>query len=298
LKSPAQTAVYRALWVIAIAQLLAAPAHAQGAQRYPVKGLVLNVDRANQVITVSCKEIPGYMDAMAMPFKVDGAKSFDNLARGAQIEFTLVVEKNRSYAEQIHIVRYASAEREPSKSRRLEALQDALRGRDIAALKAGENVPDFILTDQRKRTVRLSDFAGKVVALNFVYTRCALPEYCFRLSNNFGVLQKRYQDRMGKDVVLLTVTFDPVHDDPEALSEYARTWKADPEIWHFLTGPPADVQHVCDLFRVKYAPDEGLFVHSLHTVIIDRDRKLVANIEGNDFTSQQLGDLVGAVLDR
>jgi hypothetical protein len=49
---------------------------------------------------------------------------------------------------------------------------------------------------------------------------------------------------------------------------------------------------------VNYVPAEGLFVHSLHTAIIDRDRKLVTNIEGNDFTSQQLGDLVAAVLDR
>ena len=290
--------MHRAALIIVVAQLLPLLAGAQGAQRYPVKGLVLNIDRVNQSMAVSCKEIPGYMDAMVMPFQVEDEKSLDSLAPGAQIEFTLVVEKNRSHAEHIRIVRYASIEREPSKSRRLEVLQDALRSPNARSLTAGERVPDFVLTDQSKRSVRLSDLAGKVVALNFVYTRCALPDYCFRLSNNFGVLQKRYKERMGRDLILLTVTFDPVHDNPEALNEYARTWKADPENWHFLTGSPPDVQHVCDLFRVNYAPDEGLFVHSLHTAIIDRDRKLVANIEGNDFTSQQLGDLVGAVLDR
>ena len=290
--------MHRAVLIFILARFLTLPGSAQSVQRYSVTGLVLGVDRANQSITVSCKEIPGYMDAMVMPFKVEDPKSLTNLARGAQIQFTLVVEKDRSYAEQVRIVSYASAEREPSKSRRLEALQNALRGPNVPALSVGEKVPDFVLTDQRKQTVRLSDLQGKVVALNFVYTRCALPDYCFRLSNNFGVLQKRYKERMGQDLVLLTVTFDPVHDSPEALSEYARTWKADPENWHFLTGSPPDVQHVCDLFRVNYAPDEGLFVHSLHTAIIDRDRKLVTNIEGNNFTSQQLGDLVGAVLDR
>jgi protein SCO1/2 len=288
----------RALMITITAVLSAMPATAQGVQRYPVKGLVLSVDRETQSMTASCKEIPGYMDAMVMPFKVEDAKSLNNLARGTQIEFTLVVEKDRSYAEQIRIVHYASAEREPSNSSRLETLQNALSGLNIPALSVGEKVPDFVLTDQSKRTVRLSAFDGKVVAVNFVYTRCALPEYCFRLSNNFGVLQKRYKERMGRDLVLLTVTFDPVHDNPEALSEYARTWNADPESWHFLTGSPAEVQHICNLFRVNYVPAEGLFVHSLHTAIIDRDRKLVTNIEGNDFTSQQLGDLVATVLDR
>jgi len=281
-----------------ILSLLAHTVFAQGEQRYPVKGLVLSVDRAHQAMVVSCQEIQGYMDAMAMPFKVADPKSLDGLTRGMQIEFTLVVKQDSSYAEQVRAVRYASAEREPAKSRRLETLQNALGSAKSASLTVGQTVPDFALTDQNKQPVHLKDFTGKVVALNFVYTRCALPDYCFRLSNNFGELQKRYKERMGRDLVLLTVTFDPVHDQPEVLSEYARTWKADPRSWHFLTGSTPDVQHVCDLFGVNYVPDEGLFVHSLHTAIIDRNRRLITNLEGNEFTPQQLADLVGTVMDR
>ena len=36
--------------------------------------------------------------------------------------------------------------------------------------------------------------------------------------------------------------------------------------------------------------------HSLHTAIIDRQGRIVANIEGNQFTADQLGDLVQTVL--
>jgi hypothetical protein len=43
---------------------------------------------------------------------------------------------------------------------------------------------------------------------------------------------------------------------------------------------------------MAYYPDEALFVHSFHTVIIDRNGRLAANLEGNNFTAQQLGDLV------
>jgi len=36
--------------------------------------------------------------------------------------------------------------------------------------------------------------------------------------------------------------------------------------------------------------------HSLHTAVIDQKGKLVANLEGNEFSAQQLGDLVESVV--
>jgi protein SCO1/2 len=235
------------------------------------------------------------MDAMVMSFPVADPKALEPLTRGAVIEFTLVVDKQTSYAESVRVRGYDSAEREPAKARRLQALEEALRGSH--RLSVGQAIPDFTLTDQQGRALHFRQFAGKVVAINFVYTRCALPEYCVRSTNNFGVIQKQFQKRLGKDLVLLTVTFDPVHDRPEILRNYANTWKADPENWRFLTGAVGDVQRVCDLFGVNYVPDEGLFVHSLHSAIIGRDGKLVANLEGNEFTAQQFADLLTSVLD-
>jgi len=271
-------------------------APALAGQRYPATGLVLNTDEAKKIMVVSCNEIPGFMDAMVMPLKVADTKSLAQLRRGASIEFTLVVNKDSSHAENIRVRQYASADREPSEAGRLQVLDKALRGQ-VGPLKVGDSVPDFALIDQEKRRVRLSQFTGKTVALNFVYTRCVLPEYCFRSSNNFGVLAKKYGARLGRDLVLLTVTFDPVHDQPEVLQKYAETWKANPENWRFLTGDTAEIQRVCDLFGVNYASNEGLFIHSIHTAVIDRKGKLVTNLEGNEFTSKQLADLVEAVLD-
>ena len=90
--------------------------------------------------------------------------------------------------------------------------------------------------------------------------------------------------------MLLTITFDPVHDTPDVLATYAEQWKADAASWHFLTGPEREIQRTCHLFGVQAFPDEGLMDHSLHTVLIDRQGKLVANIEGHQFTAAQLGD--------
>ena len=285
----------RVRWTLALLLILLFSVRSEAEQRYQASGLVLNVHRVHKNMVVSCREIPGFMDAMVMSFPVSDPKALEPLTRGVVIEFTLVVGKESSHAENVRVRRYDSAEREPAKARRLQALEEALRG--PRRLAVGQAIPDFTLTDQQGRALHFRQFAGKVVAINFVYTRCALPEYCVRSTNNFGVIQKQFQKRLGKDLVLLTVTFDPVHDRPEILRNYANTWKADPENWRFLTGAVGDVQRVCDLFGVNYVPDEGLFVHSLHSAIVGRDGKLVANLEGNEFTAQQFADLLTSVLD-
>jgi protein SCO1 len=278
--------------------LIAFTPTAAWATEYNTGGIVLKVDPAHKSMVVSCRDIPGFMDSMAMPINVRDAKVLENLRPGAMIDFKLVVNREDSYADNVTVKGYDSAEREPAKARRLQTFEELLASKDAPKLLvAGNSVPSFTLIDQKNRPVALSQFTGKVVALNFIYTRCALPDYCYRLSNYFGNLQKRFKSQMGKDLVLLTVTFDPVHDRPDTLAEYATTWKADAENWRFLTGSPSDVEHVCDLFGVSFFPEEGLLVHSLHTAVIDRKGRLVSNLEGNEFTSQQLGDLVESVID-
>jgi protein SCO1/2 len=262
-------------------------------ERHPVTAVILKIDRAHRSFEASCQAIPGYMEAMAMPFSVRDEKALDGLQPGAAVDFTLVVDKNRSYAEAIHIHRYEPIEQEPLRARRLQLLQEAEDPSLAAnALKVGQAVPDFTLTDQTGARVALAQFAGKVVGITFIYTSCPLPDYCLRLSNNFGRLNKRFADQMGRDLILLTITFDPVHDDTRVMAQYAARWKADAKSWHFLTGSLAEVKAVCRLFGLSYWQDEGWLTHSLHTIVVDRAGKLAANFEGNEFTAEQLGDFV------
>jgi protein SCO1/2 len=268
------------------------------AQEYPVTGLVLRVDRARNTFTASIQEIPGFMRAMAMPFEVRQKKDLDGLAPGVSVEFVLVMNNRSSHAERIRILRYQSTEQDPLAANRLKLLTKVAGAASRKVLTIGETVPDFRLIDQRRLPVALSDLRGKVVAINFIYTSCPLPNFCLRIANNFGVLQKRLKSQLWRDLVLLTITFDPAHDTPEVLAQYASRWNADPGSWHFLTGSLDDVQRVCHLFGVDYFPEEGLMNHSLHTAIVDRQGRMVANIEGNQFTADQLGDLIESVLSR
>lgn len=270
---------------------------AAAAARYPVTGVILNVDKPHRTFVASCTAVPGYMKAMVMPIVVRESKALEGLKPSMFVDFTLVVEKDRSYAENVRLHEYENLAQEPLLVRRLEMLARLDKANPPPApIAIGEPVPDFTLTDQTGQRVSLSRFAGKVVGVTFIYTSCPLPDFCFRLSNNFGRVQKRFAARMGSDLVLLSISFDPAHDTPEVLAKYASTWNADPNSWHFLTGTPAEVKAVCRRFGLNFWPDEGSLAHSLHTLVIDRAGKLAANLEGNQFSAEQLGDFVETTL--
>lgn len=269
-------------------------------ETYSASGVVLLADRDNLSLAISCQAVPGYMEAMVMTFPVHDAKALDGLKPGMLIDFKLDVRKDVAYAEQIHVRAYENASQEPMAARQLEILDAATSSpsRNAHVLQVGQAVPDFTLIDQKRDSISLSALKGQVVAITFIYTRCPLPNFCFRASNNFGVLHRRFADRMEKDLVLLSITFDPDHDQPETLADYARTWTKDATGWHFLTGPSTDVKNLCREFGVNSWQDEGFLTHGLHTVIVDRQGRIAANLEGNEYTAKQLGDLTEAVMAR
>ena len=251
------------------------------ARHFHAQGIVLAIDQPNQTITISHRAIPGYMEAMTMPFHVAAARDLENLTPGSRIAFELNVTRGAVTARHIH-------------------LEQAAAPNDIPVPKAedkiaiGGQMPDFTLTDQNGGAVRLSGFEGQLVAIDFIYTRCPLPDVCPRLSANFARLQKRF----GGKIVLLSITLDPRHDTPEVLAEYAQRWRADSHTWLFLTGSEDAIKKVAGHFGVVYWPEEGAITHTSSTAIIDRAGKLSALVEGSSFTSQQLIDLVRTELDR
>jgi protein SCO1 len=285
--------------LVAAAILIPAAMHVWAAEEHTVQGILLKVDRAKGSITVSCDAIPGYMDAMVMPFAVRGSEVPKSLVPGTTVRFKMVEREHEDYAEHLEAIKVANYESEPTEAARLTFLHRTLDPAAVSTMVAvGRLVPDFTLTDQAQHATHLAQFRGKVVALTFAYSRCPNPNYCFRLSNNLSQVGRRLHDSAGRDLILLTIVIDPDDDQGKALERYADTWKADPATWHFLTGKLTDVRAVAELFGMNFWNDEGFLTHSFHTVVIDREGRLAANLEGNQFSAEQLGDLVETVLRR
>jgi protein SCO1/2 len=276
---------------------LLAAAGIAAAERHAAKGIVLKADAGQHSLVVSCEAIPGYMDAMEMEFTVRESKALSAMKPGARVSFTIVPRGNKLYAEDLRETSSVNFESEPMRAGQLTALTNMLDP-PAKVLDTGQLVPDFALTDQTGAAVHLAQFQGKVVALTFGYSRCPNPTYCYRLSNNLQRVEQRFHVRAGRDLILMTIMIDPEHDQGETLAQYAGIYKADPAVWHFLTGPLPEIKQVAAGFGMNFWSVEGLITHSLRTIVIDRQGQLAANLEGNQFSVRQLGDLIKTVMDR
>jgi Cu/Ag efflux protein CusF len=74
---------------------------------------VLKVDVEHRSLVVSCNSIPGYMDAMEMPFAVQDPKTLAALKPGMTVRFTMVERAKVLYAENIQAGTAANFEPEP-----------------------------------------------------------------------------------------------------------------------------------------------------------------------------------------
>jgi protein SCO1/2 len=242
------------------------------AKTYAVDGIVVAVDAGARTILVSHRAIAHYMPAMLMPFRAENVAELAALHPGARIAFDLTVTKRRSVARNI----------------RPTGAPDAELPSPAGKLAIGSALPDFELTDHQGRPLHAADLRGKVVAIDFIYTRCPLPDVCPRLSANFAILQRQFRDRVGESLLLLSVTVDPEFDTPSVLAEYARRWAAGTG-WRFLTG---DVAKLAASLGEIYWAEEGSIGHNSTTSIIGRDGHLAAQVEGSSYRPDQLAHLI------
>lgn len=107
------------------------------------------------------------------------------------------------------------------------------------ALPPIQVAPDGEVLDLSGRARPLSDFThGRLTLVAFVYTRCADPDGCPRATWAFSAVGSLLRQRPGllSRVRLVTLSFDPVHDTPRRLAEYAKRVgpRRSPE-WQFIT---------------------------------------------------------------
>ena len=255
--------------------MVLAAAHALQAKTLHVDGIVVALDPLARTMLVAHRPIGNTMPAMTMPFGVEKREELADLHPGIRIEFDLVVTRNRSIARRIRRTGEPDVPIPPPKGQR----------------KIGEQLPDFNLMDQDGHPVRLSDLRGHVLALNFLYTRCPLPDVCPRLAANFATLRKR----LGPGVVFVSITVDPEFDTPPVLAEYARRWSATSPGWLFLTG---DVPQAAAALGEVYWTDEGSIGHNSTTSVIDRNGRLAARIDGSAWRVEQLQRLIEKELEK
>jgi protein SCO1 len=258
------------------------------AKRYPFTGRVVALDPQAQSAVIDGDNIPGFMDAMTMEYKIKPPSTLSQLAVGDSISAEVVVVQpaNGSAApdywlENVKVTAHSKTPPSTPTTQRLPA--------------AGDVVPNFAFTNQDGRRITLHQYRGKVLLITFIYTRCPFPDFCPRISSNFDEIYNQLgANKSLGNVRLLSVSFDPEHDTPKVLRDYAFSVAHAQQplmfkTWQFAVATAADLPKIADFFGVIYKAEGGMITHNLSTTVIGPDGKIVSWYHGNDW---QVSDLI------
>jgi protein SCO1/2 len=269
---------------VGLALLVAACGGSSDRREYKLQGQILTIAPDHKEANIKHEDIPGFMSAMTMPYKVRDAKELEPLAPGDLINATLVVVSNDAYLKDVKKVGSAPLEHPAGAS--------APASSGFELLKDGEPVPNARFTDQDGKPIDFASFKGKAVVVTFIYTSCPLPTFCPLMDRHFATIQTRLKEKHNDlNVQLLSVSFDPVTDTPAVLKKHAEGLDADPTMWTFVTGDRDEIDQWASRFGVSVSRamnDPKDITHNLRTAIIDRQGNLVRAYTGNEWTPEQV----------
>jgi protein SCO1/2 len=252
---------------------------------FPVKGKVVATDATH--VTLDHDAVPGFMGAMTMAYKLKDPNVVSELHPGDRITATIVVEQDAAgfknpQLDNIVIVAQAKPDYVPKVQYHVPAVGDA--------------VPDFKLVNQSGKTIHLDQFKGRVVLATFIFTRCQMADFCPRMSSNFAEIDKALatdKALYGK-THLLSISFDPTYDTPSVLKKYGAgyTGRTDFAHWDFAAPGEKDLETVEHYFDVGVTGSGADTMHSVSTVVIGKDGKVIAYYPTNDWKP---ADVVAAV---
>ncbi len=263
--------------------------NAANLKRYDIKGKILSFDKKTKMASVEHDPVEGFMDAMTMDFEIRKPEwAWDEITPGTEITGELVVDNvnGKNWLELTGIVAADSS------GKNAPVVRD-----DVASV--GTEIPDFTLTNQDGKEISAKDFRGKALAVTFIYSECPLPEYCILMSKNFSDLANQIadDDELNDKIRLLSISFDPKRDTPEKLKTYGLGYlgkdsKAkDFKVWQLARGEDAKIKNIADFFGLFYKvsdDDQTQFAHSLRTIVISPQGKVVKVYSGGDWKTQDL----------
>jgi protein SCO1 len=250
------------------AEAVAAPAEPR---EFAVKGVVKKVEPENSRVIIAHEAIPGFMDAMTMPFRVKAPEILAAVQAGDSVSFRLSVTTEQSWID--NVVKIPAINNSSATATNPEPTEAAV---STVAPRHWHPLLDYAFTNELGQPVRLGEFRGQVLAMTFFFSRCPIPDYCPRLMKNFeeASLKLRNMPDAPTNYHFLSVTFDPEFDTPARLKAYAKGYGYDPSHWSFLTGPAEKVAELARLSDMKYQRDGAFFNHDLRTLIIDGGGRL------------------------
>ena len=245
----------------------------------------MSTDAPHAIVVLDHEAIPGFMEAMTMPYQLKDANIIGDLHPGDVITADVLVSKTGQQTvllDHIVVVAQAKSDYKPVVIYHVPT--------------AGDIVPDFKLRNQDGRAIHLGQFKGQTLLVTFIYTRCPLPNFCPLVTRNFATINKQLagDPKLHGKTHLLCVSFDPDRDTPAILRAYAAQYiggdaKTAFAHWDFAVPSKTELQEMAKFFNVGMSNGEnGTITHTLSTTVIGPDGKVAQFYPGNEWTPDQL----------
>jgi len=147
-------------------------------------------------------------------------------------------------------------------------------------------VKNIEFTNQLGKKVSLNDLKGKILVVDFFFSRC--PSICPGLA----ISMKRLQDSFKKNdsiVHFISVSVDPEHDSVPQLRKFADRYNANHDSWWFVTGDKKDIYDLAiNELKAPLADTEidSAFIHTELFFLLDSSRVVRGWYNGFDTVKQ------------
>jgi len=253
--------------------------------QYHLQGRVLATSASNDQITVKHGEIPGFMPAMTMVYKLRSPSDLQKLRPGDEIAAYVTPSSDDYFLDKVTITGAVDGNGRP------EVLPSQ-------RLMIGDTVPDVPLVNQDGKTIHLKDYHGKAVLITFIYTRCAMPTACPLITSHLA----KVNDILSKNPKayamshLISVSLDPVYDKPPVLREYGLAYLDDNATafshWEFADTTPDNLKQLADAFGLQYFEQDNQIAHTMQTTLIDRTGRVDREWPGSHLDPEEVASAV------
>lgn len=144
-------------------------------------------------------------------------------------------------------------------------------------------ISNFSFVNQLNDTVFADDVKGKILVVDFFFTRC--PNPCPTMTRNMKKMQAAYKKN---DTLIHFISFsvDPARDSVEALKNYADKYNVKHNNWWFLTGEKKTIYDLA-FNEFKAAVVDGgevdtAFLHTNKFYLLDKNRIIRGWYDGTD----------------
>ena len=239
-------------------------------------GTILEVRKESNEFLIHHDAIPNFMMAMTMPFSLKDSTDIQRFSVGDSVHFHLIIELEKTVASNFQLKGKGT-------------IPDYNNNKDdqYTPVEIGEIIDNATFLDLDSHNVALSDGDGKFRFISYIFTRCPMPNMCPAVVAKNRYLSETFTETDKIEFVL--ISFDYIYDTPSVMkSNYTSNLKSYPNMKFY-----SSFGHLNDIFMLTgqsfvsfWGVDENDIGHSLRSIIIDPERRLMKAYDGTDWTPE------------